>query len=423
MPDYVMYVVIIVLGLTAQLPAYWAWRMIIAYVKRSRATPPVGESYPMPAVLLCLRGADPSLDACLNGLLNQDYPRYQVRIVVDNHEDTAWAKVHDILARGYPERVNVEVSVLEKPCAKCSLKCCAQLQTVSRLGPEVDAVVLLDADSIPAPDWLRAMVEPFADPTIGATTGMRWFAPVDCGWGSIMRHIFNSGSYPQMYAFDHAWGGSTAIRMDVFRRSSIKERWNRALCEDSAVTGPLRELGLRLVFAPAATNINHETITFPASVRFIQRQLLCVRLDHVDWPVLLGCNMANVVSIVSLLGIAGFAGYVERWDWLASSLGFVGFFSAAMYGALTTAEVIVRRNWRLRGLTPPAIVWTWRMVPGFFFTQVICMYLLIKAHVLRRVAWRGINYTIHGPGDIVMEKYEPYEPTTAQKKDAKHSAV
>src|ERR1051325_962498 len=252
---------------------------------------------------------------------------------------------------------------------------------------------------------------------------MRWFAPVDCGWGSLIRHIFSAGSYPQMFAFDHPWGGSTAIKADVFRKSTLKARWCKALCEDSAVTGPLRELGLKLVWVPAATNINPESINFQASLRFVQRQLLCVRLDHVDWPVLLACNLFNVVSVLVLLVLAGVGIGMDRWDWLGLGVGLIAAFAVTMYAALTTGEVIIRRNHRIRGLTPPPIVWTWRMLPAFFYTQFISMIYVWKAHHLQRVAWRGINYAISGPGDIRLEKYEPYQPQSEHVETKHHSTV
>ncbi len=419
--DVVMYVLFAILAIGALLPSYWTWRMVIYYSRHTRVTPPILDPCPQAAVILCLRGADPSLDACLNGLLNQDYPRYRVEIVVDHREDSAWHKVQEILARGVRSNVEVQVSVLEKHCPTCSLKACAQLQVVERLGDELDVVVLIDADSIPAADWLRALVLPLADPSVGATSGIRWFAPVDCGWGSLIRYVFNAGSYPQMFAFDHAWGGSVAIRADVFRRSSLKSRWCRALCEDSAITGPLRELGLKLVFVPAATNINTESINFQASLRFIQRQLLCVRLDHVDWPVLLAYNLFNATAVVALLAIAAVGIGVERWDWFAVAVGLLVTFSATLHLALMTAEVIIRRNHRLRGLNSPAIVWTFRMIPAFIYTQFVCMKFLWRAHFLKQVAWRGINYAIRGPGDISLEKYEAYQPQPEQAPD--HSAV
>lgn len=420
--DIAMIVLFIVLGIGALMPVWWAWSLIVDYWRRSGVTPPITEPCPKVAVILCLRGADPSLDACLHGLVGQDYPQFRLQIVVDNIADRAWSKVHEILATGVRSGIEVQVEPLAKPCATCSLKVCAQLQAVTRLEPEADVIVLIDADSIPAPDWLRAMVLPLADPKVGAATGIRWFAPVDAGWGSLIRHIYNAGSAPQMHAFDYAWGGSLAIRADVFRRSSLKKRWDHALCEDGAVTGPLREMGLKLVFVPAATNTNLESIRFDAALRFVQRQLLCVRLDHCDWPRLLAANMFNTFSVAGLALACGSGIYLERWDWAGVAAGLIGLFAGGMFAGLNMAEYTIRRNYRLRGLPAPPMVWTWRMLPAFLLTQAIAMYYFRRAQNLKQVAWRGIKYAIQGPGNIRMEKYEPYQPPE-QAAPSHHSTV
>lgn len=410
------------LAFFAILPAVWAWRFIIYFYRHTRIVPPACDPCPNVTVILCLRGADPSLDACLSGLLHQDFPRYQIQIVVDNPYDLAMPRVNEILARGYPGTVTVNVQTLEKHCPTCSLKVCSQLQAVRHLGPEVDVVVLIDADAIPARDWLRALVEPMRDPRVGATSGMRWFAPVDRSWGSLLRHIFNIGSYPQMFIYDHPWGGSMAIRADVVRESSLKLRWCQALCEDSATTGPVHEMGLKMVFVPAATQINAEHISWLASLRFVQRQLLCVRLDHVDWPHLLSMNMLHVFAIVALVGLAGVGVMIERWDWTLIGGGILGVLNAGLFAGINTAEHVIRRNFRIRGIEPPPIVWTWKMLPMLFLTQFICMYYLMRAHVLRQVAWRGINYIIQGQQEIRLEEYKPYQPPDTST-SSQHSTV
>src|SRR5690349_5387235 len=76
------------------------------------------------AIVLCLRGADPFLHRCLTGILTQDYPDFEVLIVVDNRDDPAWVPVHEITAdlrdRTTARRVRIE-ELRERP-ETCSLK-------------------------------------------------------------------------------------------------------------------------------------------------------------------------------------------------------------------------------------------------------------------------------------------------------------
>src|SRR5262249_33172047 len=82
-------VIFTALAALAQLPVWWWWRFVSLYLVRRESSATVGE-LPPAAVILALRGADPSLVGCLTGLLRQDYPHYVVRIVIDSREDPAW---------------------------------------------------------------------------------------------------------------------------------------------------------------------------------------------------------------------------------------------------------------------------------------------------------------------------------------------
>src|SRR4029079_10346362 len=84
-------------------------------------TPPLPDAkLPKAAVIMTLRGADPFLDRTLQGLTQLDYPRYDIRIVVDHKDDPAWDMVHRIIAeRGCK---NVKVEELRDRLTTCSLR-------------------------------------------------------------------------------------------------------------------------------------------------------------------------------------------------------------------------------------------------------------------------------------------------------------
>ena len=67
------------------------WIVVIVGVLRNRHRVNVAtdEELPKAAVLLCLRGADPSLPTCLRRLLRQDYPDYELFVAVDSKSDPA----------------------------------------------------------------------------------------------------------------------------------------------------------------------------------------------------------------------------------------------------------------------------------------------------------------------------------------------
>ncbi|HEY1065355.1 MAG TPA: hypothetical protein VGE52_04575, partial [Pirellulales bacterium] len=72
------------------------------------------ENPPKACVFLTLRGADPDLEDALVRLFQQDYPTYDVKIVVDRMDDPAWPVVMKAIDRCGAK--NVEVAPLrERP--------------------------------------------------------------------------------------------------------------------------------------------------------------------------------------------------------------------------------------------------------------------------------------------------------------------
>src|SRR5262245_14917061 len=208
-------VIFTALAAAALLPLWWSWRFVSLYLVRRESSATVGE-LPPAAVILALRGADPSLIDCLNGLLRQVYPRYVVRIVIDSREDPAWNVVHDILAQHPPGQLDVQVSVLENRHESCGLKVSAQLQAIAGLDPSIEVVALIDGDVTPGPGWLRSLAAPLADPHVGAACGVRWYAPADTRLGSLVRNLWNAAACTQMAAYRIPWGGSLALPARVF---------------------------------------------------------------------------------------------------------------------------------------------------------------------------------------------------------------
>jgi cellulose synthase/poly-beta-1,6-N-acetylglucosamine synthase-like glycosyltransferase len=150
--------------------ALWHWK--------SRGSGP--RDSPKAVAILCVRGNDPVLEACLAALLNQDYPSYDVRVVVDSRTDPAWEVVQAAVAReGSATRVQVEP--LTRRRDTCSRKIAGVLQALAGLDEGYEVVALLDSDTIPHRTWLGELVAPLADPRCGAASGNRWYRCIGTG--------------------------------------------------------------------------------------------------------------------------------------------------------------------------------------------------------------------------------------------------
>src|SRR5689334_19360483 len=149
-------------------------RLVVVF--RTPVAPSHDFGLPKAAIILAIRGLDPSLERNIRALLAQLYPDYKLFVVVDHVEDPAWQIVEKIREE-IPGRI--QVSVLKERPGTCSLKCSAMAQAIDELDASYEVVAFSDGDVLAHQTWLRELVEPLADPKVGASTGNRWYLPSD----------------------------------------------------------------------------------------------------------------------------------------------------------------------------------------------------------------------------------------------------
>ena len=142
----------LILGQTAMLVAY------ARFLYRFRGPALVDDACPRAAVILCVRGLDPFLPACLKGLLQQDYPDYDVWIVVDSTRDAAWPVVNELVQQSGKD--NIHVLPLTRRIDTSSRKIAGILQAMLHLEDWHEIVAILDSDTIPHATWLRQLAAP-----------------------------------------------------------------------------------------------------------------------------------------------------------------------------------------------------------------------------------------------------------------------
>ncbi|MDR0704344.1 MAG: glycosyltransferase family 2 protein, partial [Planctomycetaceae bacterium] len=171
---------------------YGALYLFLKGIRRNEWTTPSGEFVPKTMVLLTLRGVDPFLKRCLEGLLTQNYPNYAVRLIFDHPEDSALQVAKEIVETCHAD--NVEFIIVDEHFETCTLKCNSLYHAVATLDSSYEVIVILDADTNPHPDWLRQLVEPLSDSRFAAATGQRWYIPVTSNPGSLVRYLWNAAA-------------------------------------------------------------------------------------------------------------------------------------------------------------------------------------------------------------------------------------
>ncbi|MCY2991165.1 MAG: glycosyltransferase family 2 protein [Planctomycetota bacterium] len=390
--------------------------LVLGFVRALRGRMRSGSepSYtPQTAVILCLRGTDPFLSECLDGLLQQDFPHYAVWIVIDQPDDPAWGVVREALTR-HPA-VPVQVLSLTERRETCSLKCSSLTQAVALLDASYEVVALLDADTVPHRMWLRELVAPLADSQVGAATGNRWYMPAEPSWGSLVRYTWNSAAIVQMYWYSIPWGGALAVRTAVFRQSNLLERWRSAFCEDTMLYRVLREIGFRVAFAPSLMMVNREACDLPGCLGWVRRQLLTARLYHPGWPAVVVHGVATAAAQAVWLALLLAAGTARHWSavaWLVAGGACYWSSMAVLLGLLELGvrQVVHRRGEPVQWLKLRFVV---RLLVAIPWTQVVYPLALLSAMLLRRVEWRGAVYRVDGPWHIRLIEDRPAEARRA----------
>ncbi len=384
----------LVLGQAALLIGY------IRFVYRFRRPMLADDECPPAAAILCVRGLDPFLPASVKGLLQQDYPNYEVYIVVDSFRDPAWPVVNTLVQQS--KRGNVHVLTLIDRLPTASRKIAGVLQALDRIDASREIVALLDGDTIPHASWLRELAAPLRDPWVGVVSGNRWYMPARPTAGSLVRYLWNAAAVVQMYFYDTCWGGSLAFKTELLRTTDLRRRLANAFGEDNATSRCARRHGYRVAFAPSLMMINRETCDVKGLSGFLERQLLSVRLHNRWWPaiVLHGFSTTGSLALCAVLAIAAAAAR----DWSTAALmaaAFAGYW-ASMVAMVLPLEWCMRRIVRARSEEITGFgFWGWlRVALTVPLAQAVHFRSTVSALFTRDHRWRGVRYRFNGTSPV-----------------------
>jgi cellulose synthase/poly-beta-1,6-N-acetylglucosamine synthase-like glycosyltransferase len=355
------------------------------YVRRetSRALP---DFQPFVSVIAPCRGLEPGLADNLYPLLDQDYPRYEVLFVFDNADDPA-IKVVDDLIHTIKTRI-----VIAGPATDSGQKVHNLRFAVNEVDPQSQVLVFVDSDARPSQNWLRQLVAPLADETLGASTGYRWFVPERGGIASRLRGVWNASiasALGENSAKNFCWGGSTAIRRSTFERLEVRERWRGTVSDDFALTRVLKEAKLPIHFTPNCLVASAGDCDFRELLEFTTRQIKITRVyaAHLWLPLLLGS---------ALFAIAFFGGLILIGVHPRSSAAYI--FPLVIFALGATKAFIRYRAIPIatskKDLLAHIFLWP--------IASLLYLYNAIVAGFSRRIKWRGITYELKSPTEAVI---------------------
>ena len=367
------------------------------YVRRETSRP-LAEFRPFVSVIAPGRGLEPGLSDNLRPLLTQDYPRYEVLFVFDRADDPAVQVVEQIISRGFSRMTR---TIIAGPTTDSGQKVHNLRVAVTHVDPRCEVLVFVDTDARPAKDWLKQLVAPLADETLGASSGYRWFVPVRGGLASRLRGVWNASIASALgsdTSKNFCWGGSTAIRRTTFERLGVSEHWRGTVSDDFTLTRVLKEAKLPVHFTPNCLVPSVGDCDFKELLEFTTRQIKITRVyaSHLWLPLLLGSALF-VLAFFGGIILIGFhprssAAYVFPLIifTLGAAKSFIRF--RAISGTLAS-----RASWR--DLVAHIFLWP--------FASLLYLYNCIVAGFSRRITWRGITYELKSPNEAVIISREP----------------
>ena len=380
--------------------------LAFALVVRRRLGRRPGLAQPAPAaeVVLCLRGADPSLPAALAALAGQTYPGpWRLLVVVDSRQDPAWPLAQQTIDRveaaGVARWQAARLTPLATRPASGSLKSASLRQAFGELDAATELVALVDADAVVAAGWLAALAAGCGQAGVGAVSGNRWYAPAAGSGPGLVRAIWNGGALMLMTLLGIPWGGALAVRRSLIEPSGWLAALATSLGEDTALPEPLARCGWRYEFRPELITLDRDdSIALRPLGRWISRQLLSARLHHPAWPLValhgLGTALLVLVALLAALAALLLGRLAEAGLLLAALLAY----ELGCVALLLLIEAVAARGLAPLGgrLPQPNLAHAWRLLRWLPLTQWMCGLATLRTALTRRVEWRGVHYRVTG---------------------------
>jgi cellulose synthase/poly-beta-1,6-N-acetylglucosamine synthase-like glycosyltransferase len=357
---------------------------------------------PFASVIVPCRGLDQGLRPNLAALFAQHYPVYEIVFVSDRSDDPALAVAEELSRAFGGETVAPARFVVAGRATESGQKVHNLLAAAAEADAASEVFVFVDTDARPRVDWLRSLVAPLADESVGAATGYRWFLPVRGGLASHLRSVWNASIASALGADvrrNFCWGGSTAIRRATFDRLRMRERWRGTLSDDYALTRTLQEAKLPIRFVPACLTASLEDCSARELLEFTTRQLKITRVYAPQlWRIVLISNLLFVAVFfggVALASARAALGLSFAWPLALVCVIFMLGMWKAFFRLRAVALVLDEYHAELRaGLWAHLLMWP--------LTAALFLYNALAAALSRRIVWRGIVYELKSPTETAI---------------------
>jgi ceramide glucosyltransferase len=207
---------------------------------------------PRVTILKPLHGDEPLLARKLASFCDQDYPSYDVVLGARDAGDPA------LVAARAAARDDLSTVTVVSANGTTPHHANPKIDTLAALLPYATGEILIfaDSDMRVSPDYLLAVVAPFADPAVGAVTCLYRGTPADDGVFSALGAMANHEQFAPSVLVAEAlmgmrfgFGSTIAVRRDLFDAIGGLDTLGTLLADDAELCRRVRDDGHRVVLS------------------------------------------------------------------------------------------------------------------------------------------------------------------------------
>lgn len=373
-------------------------RRINADLKKS-----TGQFFPGASLIVPCKGLDFEFEKNIQALFDQDYPDFEIIFVTDRENDPAFARLLKLMKANPHVRSRLATAGRNEGRSQ---KINNQLKGVSMVDPDTEILVFADSDIRPGPLFMKHLVQPLADRSVGLATGYRWYVPQKGGLWSVLRSAWNGGGLVFLTdpRANYAWGGAMAITRNNFEKCRVNDAWQNALTDDFSMCRAVGDCGLKTQFVPRCLVATHEDCSFAEMLEWTNRQTVITRVYHPRlWKKIAithGLGNSALLLGISLLFIS-ISGISSDPLITFSALLMLTIAPMEMAGAVVlkpaVGKMLPGHKSRLRRLS-------WKYLVLAPAASMLGLANIVYSIFTRRITWRGTTYEMLSTTSTVIIK-------------------
>jgi cellulose synthase/poly-beta-1,6-N-acetylglucosamine synthase-like glycosyltransferase len=357
---------------------------------------------PRVALIIPCKGIDAAFDKNIGSFYQLDYDNYEIIFVTESTEDAAYDHLLSLqgrlegLSKAFKTRVLVAGVATEG-----SQKLHNLLYACRSVEEDIKVFAFADSDVCVRSNWLSSLVYPLRKEKNGASSGYRLYVPLKNNLATLALSVMNA-KVAQLLGptiFNCAWGGSMAVRVNVFKRLEIDKIWQRSLSDDLTISSQVRKAKLLLAFVPACLVASFEQTDWRGFFEFARRQFIITRVTVPGtWWFGLVSSVFSVFGLWGFMSLAFFSwlkGTGDLYIFLATAIVFFtgqltrAFLRQRMIFKLLAAEAVKMKTAAAADIIGSPL-WSWLM-----------FFCIVSSSFGSTINWRGVKYKLIGPTEVV----------------------